>query len=98
MVSKCAYKLKIVKNEKGGMERAIRLRSVLGDFMDLEACDAETFPGAARRPSQRLFASAAARGKQWIIAPFDIDVVFLERGSPIKNLLEQPVKRNARRA
>eukprot|EP00959_Pyramimonas_sp_CCMP1952_P468212 9492842-Pyramimonas_sp.AAC.1 len=62
---------KFVKNEKGEMERAIRLRLVLRGFMDLEDFDVEAFPGAARRSSQRLLASTAACKKQWNIPSLD---------------------------
>eukprot|EP00959_Pyramimonas_sp_CCMP1952_P148702 3110605-Pyramimonas_sp.AAC.1 len=41
------------ENDKGEMERIIRLFLVLRGFMDLEAFDVEAFPGTARRPSQR---------------------------------------------
>eukprot|EP00959_Pyramimonas_sp_CCMP1952_P428751 8980022-Pyramimonas_sp.AAC.1 len=60
------------------MEWIIRLRLVLRAFMDLEVFDAETFPGAARRSSQRLLASAAVCNNQWIIAFLDINVAFLD--------------------
>eukprot|EP00959_Pyramimonas_sp_CCMP1952_P143162 2997360-Pyramimonas_sp.AAC.1 len=60
------------------MERAIRLRLVLRGFMDLEAFDVETCSGTARRPIQRLLASAAACKKQWIIASLGINMAFLE--------------------
>eukprot|EP00959_Pyramimonas_sp_CCMP1952_P119857 2506051-Pyramimonas_sp.AAC.1 len=60
MTSRCVYKWKFVKNEKGEMERTIRLRLVLRGSMDLNV---ETFSGMARRSSQRLLASAAARKK-----------------------------------
>eukprot|EP00959_Pyramimonas_sp_CCMP1952_P222380 4649053-Pyramimonas_sp.AAC.1 len=66
--------------------------------MDLEAFDVKTFPGTARRSSQRLLASTAACKKQWIIASLDINMVFPEKDSRIMNLLEQPVTRIARRA
>eukprot|EP00959_Pyramimonas_sp_CCMP1952_P123655 2584922-Pyramimonas_sp.AAC.1 len=59
MTSRYVYKLKFVKNDKGEMERAIRLRLVLRGFMDVEAFDAETFSETARRSSQTLLASAA---------------------------------------
>eukprot|EP00959_Pyramimonas_sp_CCMP1952_P403190 8447836-Pyramimonas_sp.AAC.1 len=39
ITSRCVYKWKFVKNEKGDMERTIRLRRVLRGFMDLEAFD-----------------------------------------------------------
>eukprot|EP00959_Pyramimonas_sp_CCMP1952_P143646 3007478-Pyramimonas_sp.AAC.1 len=74
--SRCVYKWKFAKDEKGEMERAIRLRLVLRMFMDREAFDVETFSGSARRSSQRLLATAAARNKQWIIAPLDINMAF----------------------
>ena len=44
--------------------------------MDLEAFDVATFSGTARRFSQRLFASAAARKKQRVMALLDIDKAF----------------------
>eukprot|EP00959_Pyramimonas_sp_CCMP1952_P239438 5004150-Pyramimonas_sp.AAC.1 len=46
--------------------------------MDLGAFDVEAFPGTARRSSQRLFASGAARKKQWVIASIDITMAFLK--------------------
>eukprot|EP00959_Pyramimonas_sp_CCMP1952_P092587 1937740-Pyramimonas_sp.AAC.1 len=46
--------------------------------MAFEAFNVETFSGAARRPSQRLLASAAACKKQWVIAPIEINMVFLQ--------------------
>eukprot|EP00959_Pyramimonas_sp_CCMP1952_P381966 8004258-Pyramimonas_sp.AAC.1 len=52
MTSRYVYTLKFVKNERGGMERTIRLRLVIRGFMDLEAFGVETFSGTARRPSQ----------------------------------------------
>ena len=78
MTSRFVYKWKFVKNEKGEMERTIRLRLVLRGFMDLEAFDVETFSGTARRSSQRLLASAAACKKEWIIASMDINMAFLK--------------------
>eukprot|EP00959_Pyramimonas_sp_CCMP1952_P002792 57528-Pyramimonas_sp.AAC.2 len=65
MTSRYACKWKFVKNEKGEMERTIRLRLVLRGFMDLEAFDVEAFSGTVRRSSHRLFASTAACKKQW---------------------------------
>eukprot|EP00959_Pyramimonas_sp_CCMP1952_P247817 5180567-Pyramimonas_sp.AAC.1 len=44
--------------------------------MGPEAIDAETFPGAARRPSWALLASAAARERQWIIDSLDTNMTF----------------------
>eukprot|EP00959_Pyramimonas_sp_CCMP1952_P083909 1754839-Pyramimonas_sp.AAC.1 len=60
------------------MGRAVRSRLVPRGFMDLEAFDVEAHSGAALRPSQRLLASAAACKKQWIFAPLDINMAFLE--------------------
>eukprot|EP00959_Pyramimonas_sp_CCMP1952_P293505 6138602-Pyramimonas_sp.AAC.2 len=74
------YTWKIVKNEKGEMERITRLRPALRGPMDLEASDVETCSGTARRPSQRLLASAAARRKQWTIASLGINM------APLKGL------------
>eukprot|EP00959_Pyramimonas_sp_CCMP1952_P260697 5450905-Pyramimonas_sp.AAC.1 len=37
----------------------------------------KAFPGKARWSSPRLFASAAACKKQWVIASLDINMVFL---------------------
>eukprot|EP00959_Pyramimonas_sp_CCMP1952_P379784 7955579-Pyramimonas_sp.AAC.1 len=51
MTLRYGHKWKFVKNEKGRMERTIRLRLVLRGFMDLEAFDVETCSGTARRPS-----------------------------------------------
>eukprot|EP00959_Pyramimonas_sp_CCMP1952_P377802 7913773-Pyramimonas_sp.AAC.1 len=45
MSSRYVYALKSVNNEKGEMERTIRLRLVLRGFMDLEAFDIENFFG-----------------------------------------------------
>lgn len=78
MISRHAHKWKFVNNEKGEMERIIRLRWVLRGFMCLDAFDAWTFSGTARRPSHGLLASAAAREKQWAIASLDINMAFLE--------------------
>eukprot|EP00959_Pyramimonas_sp_CCMP1952_P139019 2910241-Pyramimonas_sp.AAC.1 len=60
------------------MERAIGLRLLLRAFGDLEAFDVEAFSGTARRSSRRLLASAAARGKQWIVASLGINMAFLK--------------------
>eukprot|EP00959_Pyramimonas_sp_CCMP1952_P474320 9503254-Pyramimonas_sp.AAC.1 len=76
--SRYVYKWEIREDEKGEMERTIRLRLVLRVFMDLEAFDVEAFSGTARRSSQRLLASAAACKKQWIIASLDINTAFLQ--------------------
>eukprot|EP00959_Pyramimonas_sp_CCMP1952_P382352 8011765-Pyramimonas_sp.AAC.1 len=46
--------------------------------MELEALDAATITGTARRPSQRLLAIAAARKKQWTIASLGINTAFLK--------------------
>eukprot|EP00959_Pyramimonas_sp_CCMP1952_P373173 7815107-Pyramimonas_sp.AAC.1 len=46
--------------------------------MDAEAFDVEAVSGTARRATQRLLASAAARKKQWITASMDIDEAFLK--------------------
>eukprot|EP00959_Pyramimonas_sp_CCMP1952_P379243 7944152-Pyramimonas_sp.AAC.1 len=77
MTSRYVHNRKFVKNEKGEMERTIRLRLVLRGVMGLEAFDVETFPGTARRSSQRLLASTAACKEQWIIASLDINMAFL---------------------
>eukprot|EP00959_Pyramimonas_sp_CCMP1952_P378690 7932598-Pyramimonas_sp.AAC.1 len=95
MTSRYVCKRKFLKNEKGEMERTIRLRLVLRGFADLEAFDVEAFSGAARRSSQRLLASTAAREKQWTIASLDINMAFL-KGLTQRNLLRRLVKRNAR--
>eukprot|EP00959_Pyramimonas_sp_CCMP1952_P229839 4805473-Pyramimonas_sp.AAC.1 len=94
MTSRYAYKWKFVKHEKGEMERIIRLRPVLRGSMDLEASEVETFSGTARRSSQRLLASATACKKQWVIASLDINMACL-KGLTTRNLLKQPVKKNA---
>eukprot|EP00959_Pyramimonas_sp_CCMP1952_P009421 196387-Pyramimonas_sp.AAC.1 len=60
------------------MERAIRFRLGLRGFIDLEAIDVEAFSGTARRSSQRLLASTAARNTQSITASLDINIAFLE--------------------
>eukprot|EP00959_Pyramimonas_sp_CCMP1952_P186339 3896613-Pyramimonas_sp.AAC.1 len=78
MTSRYVYKWKFVRNEKGEMERTIRLPLVLRGSMDLEAVDVETCSGTARRSSQRLLASTAACNKQRIIAPLDINIAFLK--------------------
>eukprot|EP00959_Pyramimonas_sp_CCMP1952_P089635 1875246-Pyramimonas_sp.AAC.1 len=78
MTSRFVCQWKFVKNEKGEMERTIRLRLVLRGFMDLETCDVDACSGAARRSSQRLLASTAACKKQWTIASLDINMAFLE--------------------
>eukprot|EP00959_Pyramimonas_sp_CCMP1952_P459314 9478057-Pyramimonas_sp.AAC.1 len=52
MTSRHVYTWEIVENEKGEMERTIRLRLVLRGFMDLAASDVEAFSGTARRSSQ----------------------------------------------
>eukprot|EP00959_Pyramimonas_sp_CCMP1952_P405257 8493694-Pyramimonas_sp.AAC.1 len=49
MTSRYVYTWKFVKNEKGEMERATRLRLVFRGFMDLEAFDVATCSGTARR-------------------------------------------------
>eukprot|EP00959_Pyramimonas_sp_CCMP1952_P431165 9030221-Pyramimonas_sp.AAC.1 len=64
MTSRYVRTWKFVTNEKGEMERTIRLRLVPRGFMDIEAFDVETVTGTARRPSQRLLASTAACKKQ----------------------------------
>ena len=61
MTSRYVYKWKFVKNDKGEMERTIRLRLVLRGFMGLEALSVETFAGTAKRSSQRLLARQRAR-------------------------------------
>eukprot|EP00959_Pyramimonas_sp_CCMP1952_P224454 4693319-Pyramimonas_sp.AAC.1 len=43
--SSYAHKWKFAKNEKGDMERAIRLRWAFRGFMDFEAFDVEAFFG-----------------------------------------------------
>eukprot|EP00959_Pyramimonas_sp_CCMP1952_P265517 5551782-Pyramimonas_sp.AAC.1 len=63
--------------------------------MDLEAFDAEAFAGTARRPSQRLLASAAARKKQWAIASLDINAAFL-KGLTYQELAEATREKDAR--
>eukprot|EP00959_Pyramimonas_sp_CCMP1952_P386100 8091871-Pyramimonas_sp.AAC.1 len=78
MTARYVHKGKFVKNEKGEMERTIRLRLVLRGIMDLEAFDVETFSGSARRPSQRLLASTAACKKQWITVSLNINMAFLK--------------------
>eukprot|EP00959_Pyramimonas_sp_CCMP1952_P415825 8712330-Pyramimonas_sp.AAC.1 len=55
MTSKYVYTWEFVKNEKGEVERTIRLRLVLRGFMNLGAFDVETGSGTARRSSQRNF-------------------------------------------
>ena len=95
MTSRFVYKWKFVKNEKGEMERTIRLRLVLRGFMDLEAFDVETFSGTARRSSQRLLASAAACNKKWIIASMDINMAFFKVSRTV-NLPRLPAKRGER--
>eukprot|EP00959_Pyramimonas_sp_CCMP1952_P016053 339526-Pyramimonas_sp.AAC.1 len=70
--------VEVRKERKGYMERTIRLRLVLRGFTDLEAFDVETFSWTTRRSSQRLFASAAACKKQWIIASLDINMAVLK--------------------
>eukprot|EP00959_Pyramimonas_sp_CCMP1952_P355987 7455274-Pyramimonas_sp.AAC.1 len=45
MASSYVYKWKLVQNEKGAMERTVRLRQVLRGPMDFEAFDVETFFG-----------------------------------------------------
>eukprot|EP00959_Pyramimonas_sp_CCMP1952_P145686 3049884-Pyramimonas_sp.AAC.1 len=77
MTSRYASTWNLVKNEKGEIGRAIVLLWALRGVMHFEALDVETFPGTARRSSQRLLASAAACKKQWIIASLDISVAFL---------------------
>eukprot|EP00959_Pyramimonas_sp_CCMP1952_P270941 5664260-Pyramimonas_sp.AAC.1 len=52
MTSRCVREWEFVKNEKGEMERAIRLRLALRGIMDLRAFDVEAVAGASRRPSQ----------------------------------------------
>eukprot|EP00959_Pyramimonas_sp_CCMP1952_P417417 8745455-Pyramimonas_sp.AAC.1 len=74
MISRYVHKRKSMKNGKGEMKRAIRLRSVFRGTMDFEAFDAETFSATARRPSQKLLASTAACKKQWVIGPLDINM------------------------
>eukprot|EP00959_Pyramimonas_sp_CCMP1952_P173929 3634240-Pyramimonas_sp.AAC.1 len=64
MTSRYLYTWKFVKDEKGEMERTIRLRLVIRGFIDLEVFDVETFSGTARRSNQGLLASAAACKKQ----------------------------------
>eukprot|EP00959_Pyramimonas_sp_CCMP1952_P328605 6879696-Pyramimonas_sp.AAC.1 len=55
--------------------------------MDFAVSDAVTFSGAARRPSQRLLASAATCKKQCIIASFDIYTAF-SKGLTYQELAE----------
>eukprot|EP00959_Pyramimonas_sp_CCMP1952_P241854 5055250-Pyramimonas_sp.AAC.1 len=50
MISRYVHTWKFVKNEKGEMERTIRLRLVLRGFMDLEAFDVE--PSREQRSGQ----------------------------------------------
>eukprot|EP00959_Pyramimonas_sp_CCMP1952_P058073 1212314-Pyramimonas_sp.AAC.1 len=78
MTSRCVHAWKFVKSEKGEMERAIGSRSVLRGNVGLEAFDVETFSGTARRSSQRLLASAAARRKQRAIASVGINAASLK--------------------
>eukprot|EP00959_Pyramimonas_sp_CCMP1952_P058878 1229663-Pyramimonas_sp.AAC.1 len=52
MTSRDVCTWKFVKNEKGEMERAIRLRLVLRGPMGLAVFDVGTFSGTAGRPSQ----------------------------------------------
>eukprot|EP00959_Pyramimonas_sp_CCMP1952_P283803 5932468-Pyramimonas_sp.AAC.2 len=78
MTSRYVCTWKFVKNEKGEMERTIRLRLVLRGFMGPEAFDVETFTGTVRRSSQGVLASTASRKKQWIIASVDINMAFLK--------------------
>eukprot|EP00959_Pyramimonas_sp_CCMP1952_P073849 1543515-Pyramimonas_sp.AAC.1 len=49
MNSTYVHTSKFVKNEKGVMERTIRLRVVFRGFMYLEAFDVQTCSGTARR-------------------------------------------------
>eukprot|EP00959_Pyramimonas_sp_CCMP1952_P237257 4958819-Pyramimonas_sp.AAC.1 len=60
------------------MERTIRLRLVLRDFMDFEAFDVEAFSGTARRSSRRLLASTAACKKQRVIVSLDSNMAVLK--------------------
>eukprot|EP00959_Pyramimonas_sp_CCMP1952_P462974 9484141-Pyramimonas_sp.AAC.1 len=87
MTSRYVYNRKVVKHDKGEMERAIRLRLVLRGLMGLEAIDVEIFWGTVRRSSQRLLASTAACKKQWIIASLDINMAFL-KGLTYRELAE----------
>eukprot|EP00959_Pyramimonas_sp_CCMP1952_P368677 7722573-Pyramimonas_sp.AAC.2 len=63
---------KFAKNELGEVKRAIRLRRALRGFVGVEAFDVETFSGTVRRASRRLFASATAPDKLWIMASMGI--------------------------
>eukprot|EP00959_Pyramimonas_sp_CCMP1952_P156741 3278066-Pyramimonas_sp.AAC.1 len=95
MSSRCGYKWKVVKHDKGDMERASILRLVLPGFMGLEVFDVETFSVTARRSRQRLFASAAACKMQWAIASLDINMAFLE-GLADQGLAEAKGEKGAR--
>ena len=46
---KICLQMEICQNDKGVMERTIRLRLVLRGLMDLQAFDVETYSGTARR-------------------------------------------------
>eukprot|EP00959_Pyramimonas_sp_CCMP1952_P143685 3008210-Pyramimonas_sp.AAC.1 len=87
MTSRYARTWKFVKNQKGVMERTIRLRLVLRGFMDLEAVGVEASSGSARRSSQRLLASTAACKRQCIIAFLDINMAF-QKGLTYQELAE----------
>ena len=78
MTSRYVYTWEFVKDDKGVMERTMRLRLVLRGFMDLQAVDVETYSGTARRANQRLLASTAACKKHWVIASLDINMAFLK--------------------
>eukprot|EP00959_Pyramimonas_sp_CCMP1952_P112986 2361636-Pyramimonas_sp.AAC.1 len=78
MTSRRVHTWKVVKNERGDMERTTRLRLAPRGCMDLGAFDLETCAEAARQSCQRLLASTAACKKQWIIASLDINITFLQ--------------------
>eukprot|EP00959_Pyramimonas_sp_CCMP1952_P205959 4306786-Pyramimonas_sp.AAC.1 len=69
--------MEVREDEKGEMERAITLLLALRVPMGLEAFDAGTFSGAARRPCQILLTSTAARKQQCIIASLGFNMAFL---------------------
>ena len=87
MTYRYVYKWKFAKDEKGNQINTMRLRLVLRGFMDWAAFDVETFSGTARRSSQRLLASEAARHPDWILASLDIDKAF-RKGLACKELAD----------
>ena len=79
MTSRYVYEWKFAKNEKASaMGRTAKLRLVPSGYMGIEAFDVATFSGAARRGSQRLLDSEAARRKDRDIASMDVDKAFLK--------------------